>query len=289
MTMGRPLDEEKYSSLSDTFGNQSMSLGTSNKTQQGFDKTRIKTRMPLTTSHDVEQDDTVYKCTHPGCEFMTKLPRTFTLHVLGHGRTESGRYECDQCGKSYRDKYSLGRHVRVSHNKEPILCECCSKPFKNIDALRLHYRIQNGQFTYKCSLCGKGFFHKQWFIGHLNKHKNEKPFQCELCGKSFSLKPSLRVHRLRCSSSTGKKKEKRTAHQCSTCGIVYPSNDMLREHITAKHSDKKYVCGCGEEFSWRSSYCRHKLTSKSCPFSQAFRGRDDVKDGESKGEGVQLE
>ena len=73
---------------------------------------------------------------------------------------------CDQCGKTYKNKNSLGHHVRNVHREAGAIC----------------------------SLCGSHFSQRQSLNRHMERVHNEEKFDCKECGKSFSTKGSLKKH-----------------------------------------------------------------------------------------------
>ena len=47
-------------------------------------------------------------------------------------------HKCDRCGKAFRDKYHLNRHVFVHTREKPFKCMFCDKHFSRKDKLMQH-------------------------------------------------------------------------------------------------------------------------------------------------------
>ena len=77
-------------------------------------------------------------------------------------------YVCDMCGKSYRRKTGLKRHVATFHKQEKCFrCERCDKTFGRLDSL----------------------------VKHRLTHTQEKNLICEFCSRAFSQSSNLIKHR----------------------------------------------------------------------------------------------
>jgi hypothetical protein len=64
-------------------------------------------------------------------------------------------------------------------------CDQCQKTFKNRYSLISHKAIHTGSFPHSCDVCNKGF-PTNWAMNvHRRVHFEERPFQCENCDKSF--------------------------------------------------------------------------------------------------------
>ena len=75
---------------------------------------------------------------------------------------------CDICGKDFRGKASLLRHVKVVHEK-----------------------VKN----HKCNICGKMFGYQSHMKQHIAEvHEKHKAFKCSICGASFFRKTHVKDH-----------------------------------------------------------------------------------------------
>lgn len=80
--------------------------------------------------------------------------------------TNNRNYECEKCGKKFRQIQSLNDHIKR------------------------HYNLRN----FACSLCGKTFYKQFNVLEHMRIHTGERPFSCEFCDKTFTRTLLLRNH-----------------------------------------------------------------------------------------------
>lgn len=75
-------------------------------------------------------------------------------------------YECEKCGKKFKQGQTLNDHMKR------------------------HYNLRN----FACSLCGKTFYKQFNVLEHMRIHTGERPFSCEFCDKTFTRTLLLRNH-----------------------------------------------------------------------------------------------
>jgi len=105
--------------------------------------------------------------------------------------------ECDMCGKSFKTRFNLRRHVQMVHTQERShQCKECSALFKLKSHLKAHVeQVHSAEKSQVCPLCSKRF----WSASNLKRHVDEahlklRAFTCEHCPKSFSSKYNLDRH-----------------------------------------------------------------------------------------------
>jgi KRAB domain-containing zinc finger protein len=76
-------------------------------------------------------------------------------------------YKCDICGKGFRQREDLQRHIRTHTEDKPYKFDICDKGFGQNQNLQRHIRIHTGDKPYKCDICGKGFNKNSNLKGHL--------------------------------------------------------------------------------------------------------------------------
>ncbi|XP_027138793.1 oocyte zinc finger protein XlCOF20-like [Larimichthys crocea] len=154
-------------------------------------------------------------------------------------------FKCNTCGKDYKYKSHLLRHMRMHTGEKPYLCKTCGKTFCRNNKLKQHQRIHTGEKPYTCNMCGKRFCRNYLLKIHQRIHTGEKPYVCATCGKAFTQGHSLKAHRR---IHTGEK-----PYVCNTCGKRFCSNDSLKIHQRIHTGEKPYTCTtCGNAFRQQS-------------------------------------
>jgi len=220
-------------------------------------------------------------------EFQESLQEHF---IEEHSVDKEGqKYCCDQCGKQFRFKRSLSKHV-AKHNYESstqLRKSKISRTHKNhirAPKVDVPMRQENGRYyclTGDCVAKGQSF---QWINGirehFMDKHATDdlKTFSCQFCGKMFGTNALRNKHedlfhkqRFECthcdrkfSSNTILTNHLRThtgekPFVCETCGNEFFNKGSLYTHIKNGHT-KRYKCEeCGEQFSMKGPYKEHML------------------------------
>ena len=76
------------------------------------------------------------------------------------------------CGKFYRSKVSLKRHVETIHYQlRDFKCDTCGDTFVTKQNLEEHVYLHSGRKMFTCTLCGGAFKQKNQLALHLRKHR----------------------------------------------------------------------------------------------------------------------
>ncbi|XP_026538812.1 zinc finger protein 585A-like isoform X2 [Notechis scutatus] len=152
--------------------------------------------------------------------FLGKLPG---VGPQGMVVPQEKKYSCPNCGKSFRDKYSLTRHQKVHFPERPYPCPRCEKSFRTTKDLEKHQVTHSDQRPHQCGECGKYFKTKCSLDKHQKTHKGEKPFCCSYCGRRVTTSTILRYHQR---THTGER-----PYKCAVCDKSYVSKWSLKKHL----------------------------------------------------------
>ncbi|KAK2896100.1 zinc finger protein 260-like [Channa argus] len=174
-------------------------------------------------------------------------------------------FKCDTCGKAFRYKSQLNRHLRIHAGKKkehklkrhlpnhtgekPYVCTSCGKQFKQKALLTDHFKVHTDEAEI-CSTCGKRFSRKASLIEHVRLHTGERPCICKTCGKGFRTSSGLFIHSR---IHTGER-----PYICNTCGKDFISRSALVVHMRIHTGERPYLCKtCGKRFNDCSNYKTH--------------------------------
>ncbi|XP_036385524.1 zinc finger and BTB domain-containing protein 34-like [Megalops cyprinoides] len=90
--------------------------------------------------------------------------------IRGQWSPYGDRLVCVYCGKSFNQKGSLDRHMRLHMGITPFACKFCGKKYTRKDQLEYHIRGHTDNKPFHCHVCGKCFP----FQGTLNQHLRKK-------------------------------------------------------------------------------------------------------------------
>ncbi|VDD76178.1 unnamed protein product [Mesocestoides corti] len=100
---------------------------------------------------------------------------------------------CSVCQKTMR-RGSLREHMDRHENSGKFECELCGKNFSRASAREKHIRTHTGERPFQCELCPKAYRQKVHLNEHMRSHSGERPFVCRLCGFSLASKSLLNRH-----------------------------------------------------------------------------------------------
>lgn len=144
------------------------------------------------------KDPARFPCTHCGKEF--KLQGYLNAHISRHtiGPT---RLPCrfPGCEKTFLNKRYVAEHFNTYHVANPLRFPCilCGKEFKCKMNLRRHIGTHTKEKSFKCVTCGASFAQKSVLMAHQNTHldiSERTVFPCKVCPRTFLSNSSLWFH-----------------------------------------------------------------------------------------------
>ncbi|XP_050303708.1 zinc finger protein OZF-like [Anthonomus grandis grandis] len=174
--------------------------------------------------------------------------------IMAH--SDIKKFECETCGKKFKNRQQLNNHNRVHTGEKPYECDVCKLKFTSLQNLFNHKKKHTDKYKiYKCNSCDKSYPTPGELQNHQRVvHTGEKPFLCEICSNSFGSARNLGLH----IRSVHEKNEK-----CPKCGLML-SSVTYKQHMQ-KHQDKedgikRYTCEtCGKSFFSPDMLKRHRL------------------------------
>lgn len=185
------------------------------------------TEDPSTEDHEshVKQSKCLKKTTYYKCRHCQKvLPykawhrHKTEIHVNKH-------YECSDCGRSFKCKPYLRKHIRKIHLKvvksrnnkventsdaEDVVCPICSAILKNRICFFIHIRNVHSKERVTCEICGSKLKCFSYYVAHKRRvHYNDgKEHKCDMCHKKFRSSRYLSIHKKNTHNPNKTKKHK---------------------------------------------------------------------------------
>ena len=134
------------------------------------------------------------KCTL--CDLIFESFNKKHLHMF-HVHDQGAAF-CDICGHKCWGNSHLRKHVEVHNESLSFECQHCGKGFKSKRNLERHIQVvhtSDSNKKFQCTQCGKGFTTTQNLQNHMNIHLGLKPFKCEFCGSSYQNQSNLSAHK----------------------------------------------------------------------------------------------
>ncbi|XP_056276875.1 zinc finger protein ZFMSA12A isoform X2 [Pseudoliparis swirei] len=177
------------------------------------------------------------------------------------------KFDCSQCGKSFKTKRLLGRHEPTHSQSRVFTCRQCGQVSPSMSELRSHQRIHPAERSNRCARCGKLFRSAACLAAHELRHGQQRTQVCVRCGKAFKNKHDLRLHTR---SHTGER-----PFQCTYCGKRFSVSGNLNIHVRIHTGEKPYLCAdCGKAFVSAGELQIHRRThTGERPYKCAVCGR----------------
>uniref|UniRef100_A0A8C7N6K9 C2H2-type domain-containing protein n=1 Tax=Oncorhynchus kisutch TaxID=8019 RepID=A0A8C7N6K9_ONCKI len=158
---------------------------------------------------------------------------------------DSGPLTCSHCGKCFRKKGFLTRHI-----------QSCKKPYSCSPSRKGFDLTLSEERKYSCETCSKTFLTTVSLKTHMMSHK-EKDHRCTVCSQHFSHAPALRKHML--VTHPGEMPEKHCI--CSVCGRCFTKRNNLYKHMRTHKEERPFSCNiCDKKFNSSGNLSRHNRT-----------------------------
>lgn len=133
------------------------------------------------------------------------------MHLKLHRGEKEPKMNCNDCGKTFSNKYSLKCHLK-SHSPiksiKKYQCKECDNEFETRSDYMIHRQkhlkenqdknpassklLSTGSptLTFICEVCHQIFSRKSQLLQHLLTHEDETNvnYSCRKCGKNFTIK-----------------------------------------------------------------------------------------------------
>ncbi|XP_061474930.1 zinc finger protein 665-like isoform X2 [Rhineura floridana] len=225
---------------------------------------------------------------HPECRTQKSSNRgksfayswSFTEHQKAHVKEEYHPHKCSYCGKVFRVKSVLYRHLQIHIKGKPYKCTTCGKAFAYRYTLAHHQEVHELEqpYPHKCSFCGKAFRTPTSLRRHLQLHMGEKRYKCSTCGKAFAYRYALTHHQ--------EIHLEGQLHKCSFCWKTFQTNYSLSRHKRIHMETRSYQCSvCQKVFGTKYSLLRHEDMHVNGRSDNLTIGGKDLVDGPSMAKG----
>ncbi|XP_045480069.1 zinc finger protein draculin-like [Harmonia axyridis] len=184
------------------------------------------------------------------CGVTCKNIESLRGHIFYMHKKSKDEYKCDQCSRTYRQKYKLEQHKNKEHiGARRHICNVCQKKFFTFKDMNSHINMTHKKLRpHICKHCSKGFSSKYALKTHIRQHTNETPYKCSVCGEGFRQNVSLRTH-LKSKHNIQEDKN----FPCEFCDKSFASCFALKVHLRL-HNDNSYQCRDCKEYFHQSIY-----------------------------------
>lgn len=130
-----------------------------------------------------------------GGRARAKRPLAIPSGMLSHFKlgSEDGDLPVAPAGLE-NDVRERSLHSQWYPHNERLICVYCGKSFNQKGSLDRHMRLHMGITPFVCKFCGKKYTRKDQLEYHIRGHTDNKPFHCQICGKCFPFQGTLNQH-----------------------------------------------------------------------------------------------
>ncbi|XP_013386957.1 uncharacterized protein LOC106156308 [Lingula anatina] len=143
--------------------------------------------------------------------------------------TKERKFQCNECGKLLKTRLTLYAHKKQFHGAitKVFACQTCGKIFRQKGNLMKHMLMHDPKKHFNCNYCQASFKYPEQLYRHTLEHTQGKKHACDHCTKKFVLPHELKKHVLEFHSGM--------MYVCSLCSEMCRYRHTLRRHIQRKH------------------------------------------------------
>lgn len=128
------------------------------------------------------------------CGKKFKCKDSFKKHYLMHQGVVDQAVQCSICKAWLKNENSLRLH-RFVHEEHLNSCNTCGKVFKTRHTLRRHVKYWHElDLNLQCTMCDKVFRQKRNLDEHMATHTGVQLYTCPHCAKESRSKSNMYVH-----------------------------------------------------------------------------------------------
>ena len=170
------------------------------------------------------------------------------MEVTKGESSAENKFGCDLCGRFYKNRMEILRHIRNVHKNKPLKsysrtdgvnCKLCKENFAKTHLKKKHW-IQvhhQGKITVRtCHACNSSFQLFSHFKAHVESHVGF--FICMICGHQKTDASALLIHQ----ESHLRIEEHLRMFICDVCSDRTVSMSQLRIHMRKHSTQNHYVC-----------------------------------------------
>ena len=100
----------------------------------------------------------------------------------------------DAASADQQNPHKFMQTVWSSDGQLSYQCTVCGRVFKDRSNMKRHIRLHTGERPYRCNICDQEFIQNTSLKMHMFKHTGHTPYVCTICKRQFSCSRSLSAH-----------------------------------------------------------------------------------------------
>ena len=146
----------------------------------------------------------------------------------------NGKYECDQCHKTYSNRQGLHFHRQTVHQGVKYACDQCDYQATTQSNLNQHIQSKHEGIKYACDQCDYQATRQSNLTVHIQSRHEGIKYACDQCDYQATQKSQLTVHI--------QSKHELIKYACDQCDYQATIKNNLTVHIKSMHEGIKYAC-----------------------------------------------